>query len=400
LNFKVYLLALVSFVVGMAELIVGGILDIVADSLGVSVSKAGELISIFSLVFAIFSPILLTLTAKVERKKLFLWTLLIFFSGNILAFFSPNFLVLLLTRIISAATGSLLVVLSVTIASTIVKEEFRARAIGIIFMGVSGSLVIGVPIGLVIGHTFGWRSPFLFIAILCLVSMMGVMLFLDKIEPRPIISIRKQLETLKRPKILFAQLTSLLFLTGHLTLYAYLTPFLQTSLHLNSTWISIFYFIFGVSAVFGGGLGGFMADKWGSQKSVLTIVAVFCLVLFILPKTTTFNILFVVVMMVWSMLSWAITPAQQNYLIETSPETAEIQQSLNNSAMHLGIAAGSVLGGVVINQYSVLYNATIGGIFVFLALICAIFSITRKQAANKEIYKTITREVNMTNKIY
>ena len=105
-------------------------------------------------------------------------------------------------------------------------------------------------------------------------------------------------------------------------------------------------------------------------------------------------------MMVWSMLSWAITPAQQNYLIETSPETAEIQQSLNNSAMHLGIAAGSVLGGVVINQYSVIYNATIGGIFVFLALICAIFSITRKQAANKEIYKTITREVNMTNKLY
>ena len=378
MNFKVYLLALVSFVVGMAELIVGGILDIVASGLGVSVSKAGELISIYSLVFALCSPVLLTLTAKVERKRLFLWTLLIFFGGNTLAFISPNFLVLFLTRIISAATGSLLVVLSVTIASTIVKGEFRARAIGVIFMGVSGSLVIGVPIGLVIGHRFGWRSPFLLIAVLTLISMMGIMLFLDKIEPRPIISISKQLETLKKPKILFAQLTSLLFLTGHLTLYAYLTPFLQTSLHLNSTWISIFYFIFGVSAVIGGGLGGFMADKWGSQKSILAIVATFCLVLFILPKVTFLNILFVVVMMVWSMLSWAITPAQQNYLIETTPETADIQQSLNNSAMHLGIAAGSVIGGEVINHYTVNYNATIGGIFVLLALICAIISITRK----------------------
>ncbi|MBM7652430.1 MFS transporter [Neobacillus cucumis] len=397
MNFKVYLLALVSFVVGLAELIVGGILDIVANGLGVSVSKAGELISIYSFVFAIFSPVLLTVTAKVERKKLFLWTLLIFFSGNILAFVSPNFLVLFISRIISAATGSLLVVLSVTLASTMVKEEFRARAIGVIFMGVSGSLVIGVPIGLVIGHMFGWRSPFLFIAILTLISIMGIMVFLDKMEPRPIITIRKQLETLKKPKILFAQLTSLLFLTGHLTLYAYLTPFLQTSLHLNSTWISVFYFIFGVSAVFGGGLGGFMADKWGSRKSILTIVAVFCLVLFILPKATLSTILFVVVMMVWSMLSWAITPAQQNYLIETTPETADIQQSLNNSAMHFGIAAGSVIGGVVINQYSVYYNATIGGIFVFLALICAIFSITRNQAESRESYETLTKEVKMTN---
>ncbi len=387
LNYKVYLLSIVSFVVGMAELIVGGILDMVSDVLGVSVSKAGELITIYSLIFALASPVLLTLTAKVERKRLFLWSLLIFFGGNLLAFLSPNFLVLFISRIISAATGSLLVVLSITISSTIVKEEYRARAIGIIMMGVSGSLVIGVPLGLVIGQHFGWRSPFLFIAILSLVSMIGIMLFFNQMEPKPVISLRQQLETLRKPKILSAQLTSLLFLTGHLTLYAYLTPFLQTALHLNSTWISIFYFIFGVAAVFGGGIGGFLADKWGSPKSILMIISVFCLVLFILPKVTFSTILFVIVMMVWSMLSWAITPAQQNYLIETTPETADIQQSLNNSAMHLGIAAGSVIGGLVINQHSVLHNASIGGIFVLLALISAVFSITRAQTSTKEVHE-------------
>ncbi|WP_071396562.1 MFS transporter [Bacillus tuaregi] len=388
MNYKVYLLSVVSFVVGMAELIVGGILDIVSDGLGVSVSKAGELITIYSLVFALASPVLLTVTAKVERKKLFLWTLLIFFGGNLLAYFSPNFLILFITRIISAATGSLLVVLAITISSSIVRGEYRARAIGVIMMGVSGSLVIGVPIGLVIGQHFGWRSPFLFIAILSLVSMLGIMLFFDKMEPKPVISLRKQLETLKRPKILTAQLTSLLFLTGHLTLYAYLTPFLQTALNLNATWVSIFYFIFGVAAVIGGGFGGFMADKWGSEKSILGIISVFCLVLFILPKVTFSTILFVIIMMIWSMLSWAITPAQQNYLIETTPETADIQQSLNNTASHLGIAAGSVIGGMVINQSSsVLHNASIGGVFVLLALISAVFSITRSQTSTKEIHE-------------
>lgn len=372
-------MAIVSFVVGMAELIVGGILDIVAGGLEISLSKAGELITIYSLVFAIASPVLLTLTAKVERKKLLLVTLVLFFFGNLVAFFAPNYWVIFLSRIISAASGSLLVVLCVTIASSIVKEEFRARAIGIIFMGISGSLVLGVPIGLVIGNQFGWRSPFLFIAALTLVSMAGVYFMLNKIQPKPMVSLGEQLRTLKNSKILFAQLASALFLTGHLTLYAYLTPFLQSALNLNSTWISIFYFIFGVSAVIGGGLGGFMADKWGSKRSILTIIIVFGVALISLPKAAFSITLFVILMMIWSMLSWAISPAQQNYLIETSPETADIQQSLNNSALHLGIALGSVIGGVVINHYSVMHNAAVGGIFVFLSLLCAIYSITRGQ---------------------
>lgn len=389
MNFRIYLLAIVSFVAGMAELIVGGILDIVAEGLGISLSKAGELITIYSLVFAIASPVLLTFTAKVERKKLLLVTLVIFFFGNMVAFFSPNFWVIFLSRIISAASGSLLVVLCVTIASSIVKEEFRARAIGTIFMGISGSLVLGVPAGLVIGNQFGWRSPFLFIAVLTLISMAGVYFLLNKMEPKPMVSLGEQLRTLKNSKILFAQLASALFLTGHLTLYAYLTPFLQTALNLNSTWISIFYFIFGISAVIGGGLGGFMADKWGSKRSILTIIAVFGAALILLPQAAFSITLFVILMMIWSMLSWAISPAQQNYLIETSPETADIQQSLNNSALHLGIALGSVIGGVVINHYSVMHNAAVGGIFVFLSLLCAIYSITRGQVKSREAQEII-----------
>ncbi|MGV3466718.1 MAG: MFS transporter [Heyndrickxia sp.] len=384
MNFRVYILAIVSFVVGMAELIVGGILDIIANGLRISIGTAGELITVYSLIFAIASPVLLTLTARVERKKLSLISLFIFFIGNLVAFISPNFAFLFLSRIISAASGSLLVVLCVTIAASIVKKELRARAIGIIFMGVSGSLVLGVPIGLVIGNHFGWRLPFLFIALLTLISMVGVSLFLTKIEPKPVIPLHKQLQTLKQPKILFAQLTSLLFLTGHLTLYAYLTPFLKSVLHVNANMLSIFYFIFGISAVFGGGVGGWMADKWGSKKSIVSIIAVFSIVLFILPKVTFSIILFVVVMMIWSMLSWAITPAQQNYLIESSPGSSDIQQSLNNSALHFGIAIGSVVGGIVISQSSVLYNAWVGGLFVVFALICAIISITSSVQVNLE----------------
>jgi DHA1 family purine base/nucleoside efflux pump-like MFS transporter len=166
-------------------------------------------------------------------------------------------------------------------------------------------------------------------------------------------------------------------LTGHLTLYAYFTPFLKTALHMSSAWVSFAYFVFGISAVFGGGIGGWAADKWGSNRSILAIIAAFAAVMFLIPAVTFSLYLFLAVMILWSMLSWAITPAQQNYLIESSPESYEIQQSLNTSALHLGIALGSAVGGMVIAHDSVLSTPWIGGIFVLIAFLCAVFSITR-----------------------
>ncbi|MFG6148110.1 MFS transporter [Halobacillus sp. B23F22_1] len=379
MNKKVYILAIVSFVVGTVELIIGGTLDLIADDLNVSLGQAGLLITIFSLVFAIASPILLTVTAKFERKKLTLVSLFVFFLGNLLAFWSPTYMVILLARIISAASGSLLVVLGITIASSIVRKDFQARAIGIIYMGISGSLVLGVPIGLTLSNAFGWRSPFLLIAILTLASMIGVAFSLEKIKPKPALPIKEQIRTLKDSKIFSAQLTSFLFLTGHLTLYAYLTPFLKTILGLDGTWVSIVYFIFGAAAVLGGGIGGLISDRWGTERSIIAIICSFAVAIFLIPFVTFSFSLFLIVMVVWSMLSWAITPAQQSYLITSAPETSDIQQSLNNSALHFGIAMGSTVGGVVIEQASVIHNASVGGLFVLVALMTAFFSITRNR---------------------
>ncbi|WP_226580316.1 MFS transporter [Halobacillus litoralis] len=384
MNKKVYLLAVVAFVVGTVELIIGGILDLVAEDLGVSLGRAGLLITIFSLVFAVASPVLLTATAKFDRKKLMLVTLVTFFGGNLLAFWSPNYSTILTARIFTAASGSLLVVLAVTMASAVVEKEYRGRAIGTIFMGISGSLVLGVPIGLTIGNAFGWRAPFLLISVLTLLSFIAVAVSMENIKPKPVISLKEQVKTLKNTKIFSAQMTSFLFLTGHLALYAYLTPFLKSELGLNGTWVSIVYFIFGVAAVLGGGVGGFLSDKFGSEKSIIGIISVFALAIFMIPYVTFSLPLFLGVMVIWSALSWAVTPAQQNYLITSAPETSDIQQSLNNSALHMGIAFGSSIGGIVIEQSSVIHNATVGGGFVILALVTAIFSITREQEAVKK----------------
>lgn len=374
---RVYLLTIVSFIVGMVELIIGGILDIVARDLEVSLGQAGFLITVYSLVFAIAAPVLLTITSGIERKRLTMLALLVFLLGNVIAVFSESYSMLLIARIISSASGSLLVVLCVTIASNIVTEKYRARAIGVVFMGVSASLVLGVPVGLMLGNSFGWRAPFILITLLTLVSLTCVHFFMGKIDPKPSISIVRQLKTLKNRKIIFAQLTTFLFLAGHLTLYAYLTPFLKTVLGLNGTWVSVVYLIFGIAAVAGGGIGGLLSDRFGTKPTILTIILLFGLSIFTIPYTTFALPLFLVVMVVWGMLSWAITPAMQSYLIEASPETSDIQQSLNNSALHFGIAFGSLIGGVVIERATVELNATVGGLFIILALAAAVLSMVK-----------------------
>ncbi|NWK69283.1 MFS transporter [Bacillus paramycoides] len=383
MNKRVYLLTIVSFVVGLVEMIFGGILPLVANDLGISLGQAGMLISVFSLTFAISGPLLLSATSKMERKRLMLLTLSMALFANIITVLSTSYTMLLVTRIISAMCAALLISLCLTIASNISSEAYRARAISLVLMGVSASLVLGVPFGLMLGNAFGWRAPFVFIVVLTAISIVCIQLLLGKMEPKPSISIQAQLQTLKNKKIICIQLTSVLFFGGHLTLYAYLTPFLQRTLSLDGNWISVMYLIVGIAAIIGGAIGGLLSDRIGPKKTIITVIPIFAMSIFILPFTTFNAPLFLMIMIVWSMLSWALQPAIQSYLIVSAPDTSDIQQSLNNSAVHVGMAFGSTIGGITIERLGIEANAVIAGILVVMALFAGLASMQKKiQKAN------------------
>ncbi|WP_138419383.1 MFS transporter [Aquibacillus sediminis] len=376
---RVYFLMTISFVIGMVELIISGILDLIAEDLGVSLAKAGYLITVFAFIFAVASPVLLIATAKIERKRLTIVSLFIFLFGNIVTVFSPNYTILFIGRIITATSGALLIILCLVLAPTIVEPKYRARAIGIVSMGVSGSLVLGIPIGLTIGNAFGWRGPFVMITVLTAISIIGIFFMMDKVEPKPQVPLREQLATLKNKKIVFAQLTTFLYMAGHTALYAYLKPFLQETTGLEGTWVSIIYFVFGIAAVSGGGIGGTLADLFGSKRTILISIIIFTVVMFAIPYTTTYLVIFLTMVVIWGMLSWAISPAMQSYLIETAPKTSDIQQSLNNSSLHFGVAIGSLIGGVVIEQTSVEQTTVIGGILILASLVTSLISMRSQE---------------------
>lgn len=382
---RVYFLMTVSFVVGMVELIIGGILDLIAIDLNISLGLAGMLITIFSLTFGISAPILLVLTAKMERKRLMLLALSVFLFGNILAVFSPAYSILFIGRIISAASGSILIILCIVMAANIVEPKYRGRAIGIVSMGVSGSLVLGVPIGLSLGNLFGWRAPFIMIVILTAISMIGVYIFMDRVAPRPVSSIKEQIQSLKNKKILFAHLTIFTLLSGHAVLYAYLTPYVKTTMGMSESALSIVYLLFGIAAVSGGAIGGTFADKFGTARVMLIFIAIFAITIFLIPSATAFMPVFMLALIVWGMMSWSVSPPMQSYLMTAAPDTADMQISISNSALHFGIAFGSFIGGIVVDQASVALNPYIGGIFVILSLGTMLISMNQRKTSEGKI---------------
>lgn len=382
---RIYFLMIISFIIGLVELIISGILDLIAEDLDVSIGQVGLLITVFAVIFAVASPILLVMTAKIERKRLTLVCLYIFFIGCIVTVLAPTFSILFIGRIILALSGALLIILCLVMAPSLVGEQYKGRAIGIVSMGVSASLVLGVPIGLIMGNSFGWRAPFVLITVLTGLSIIGVHLLMSRVQPKPQIPLRKQLATLRNYKVTLGLTTTFLYMTGHTIMYAYFKPYLEATTDFNATWISVIYFIFGFAAVSGGGLGGVLADLLGSRKTMVISLVIFSALFFVFPFSADFSLVFFIVLIVWGILSWAISPAMQSYLIEIAPESSEIQQSLNNSALHLGVAVGSVIGAGIVDTLSVTVNPFAGGIFIILSLITVVISVRGKE---KDTYKT------------
>ncbi|APQ57734.1 MULTISPECIES: MFS transporter [Paenibacillus] len=379
----IYVLALAVFLIGTIEYIITGVIEMIAVDLGVSTSEAGLLVTVFALAAAIVAPILIALTINADRKKLLMTTLGVFIASNGLMFVDLAYETVLWIRIIQGASGGIATVVAMAVATRLVEKEKRGNAIGIILMGLSSSLVLGVPMGTFFSEMFGWRVLFVLIGLLSVLPLLIIYKKVPAIKEEEKVTLRMQLSILRNPTILMALVITLFYVGGYSTLFTYITPFLQATSSLSMTEISGVLFLAGICSFVGSRVGGQLADAKGSKFTICLglILQGATLLLFALAGVNL--LVLILVLMIFMLATWSISPAQQLYLVTLAPRNPDIALSVNTSFIQFGFALGSGLGGLVISRTSVLYLNWLGFAAVSIALLLAILLFKKMSSRTK-----------------
>ncbi|PMZ95058.1 MULTISPECIES: MFS transporter [unclassified Pseudomonas] len=371
---RIWLLALATFVTGMAENITVGILPALADGLQVPLGIAGQLTTVFSLSFALAAPFSPLLTTRLPLRRLLCATLAIFALCNLAAALAPGYTALLVARIGMAATSALTCLTCTLMATRMVPEALRGRAIGVTFMGICSSLVLGVPAGMLLCDVLGWRGVFTGLSVLAMAVLLMAWQGLPQLQSSERIALHSYVRHLRDSRLMAAQGVSLLMIAGHFTVFAYLAPYAHQVADIPLQWLAAVFAAFGIAGVSGGYVGGWMADRLGAGRSIALAPLLYLASLLVLPLSVGTPGLFLATMMLWGGLSWTTSPVVQSYLATRGPDTFPAGMSLNMSAMHLGVGLGSAIGGVVITGATLAATPWAGAALTALAAGLAFWS--------------------------
>lgn len=366
---KIYILAIVSFLVGTSEYIISGILDTIADSLEITLAAAGQLITIFSLVYAIFTPILMGITSSIDRRKLMIFSLGLFVIGNILAFILPGYGLFVVARVVMALGAGMVVVTALTIAAKIAPEGKQGSAIATVVMGFTASLIIGVPLGRIISSLLGWKVIFGGIALLGILAMIIIRASIPLIKGDKPVPLVKQLALLKKRRVIIGLAITFFWLGGYSIAYTYLSPYLLNISGIEEKLLSGVLLIFGIASLFGSKFGGFSTDRWGVQKTLLGGMSLHIITLILLSLVTNSYISVLIILILWSFAAWSSGPTQQYNLATIEPESSGILLGLNQSVMQLAMAAGAGIGGIFVEKVSLSSVTWIGALGVTIAIV-------------------------------
>ncbi|WP_248924261.1 MFS transporter [Paenibacillus hamazuiensis] len=378
-RFIVILLALGAFFAGTAELVIVGIVDLIASDFQISVGLAGQLVTVFSIAFAVGSPVVIALTARTDRKKLLLATLAFSVLGNVIALVGHSSALLMVSRIVLGITTGVFAVTAFTTAAGLSAPERQGSAIGNVHVGFSGSLVLGVPLGIFMARHWGWESIFGMLAIFNALIFVLMAKLLPRMPGRADATLRSQAGIVKQSKIIGALAISFLCVFGYSICYTYLAPYLQERAHMGLASISWMMLLMGVCGTAGTRFGGYATDKWGIGKTLIAVMTVHALILLLSPLLSSSPAGAILMIVVWGLSAWATVPAIQCYLISLAPGAANVAVSINTSVFQFGIALGAAAGGIVIERTGAAHLGWIGGIAVLLAILTAVRSFARER---------------------
>jgi MFS transporter, DHA1 family, putative efflux transporter len=374
-TWKIYMLTFISFLVGTSQFVIAGILDKVTASVGVSVSAAGQFITLFSLGYAIGTPVVMVATVKMDRRKQLLLALAILLLGIVSTVALPSFGFLMVSRVVLGVGTGVFTVTAYSTAANLAPPGRQARAMSNVTMGISASLVFGVPIGRVVAAAYDWKVIFWGIGFFTLLGIFAVARTIQSTEGEASVPLGKQLALLKKPKIAFALGVTFFVFISYSVINTYITPFLTSVMSMSGRGVSVILFALGIASLIGSKLGGFLADRIGTARTLVGSMVIQALALALLSIVARTTVVAIPLLMLWAIAAWAFGMTQNYNLHSLSPEASGIMLSMNTSFVQLGFAAGAAIGGIAVGGSSILAICWVGAAAVAVALVS--FGLTR-----------------------
>ena len=374
-NLPVVILIASSFMLGMSEFIVVGILPDIAADLKISEVTVGNLVSLFAFVYAPVTPLGSALSARFPRFATHLTLIGIFLAGNLLCAFAPNYAVLVVARIMIALVSGTLVAVAMTYAPDVTTDRFRTKFIAWVFSGFSIASVVGVPVGTWVANTFGWRWAFHMINVLTIMLIVGMVVALPRNSHIVKIGFLSQFRLFFDRRIQLGVLDVVCGAAASYVFYTYLTPIMRDEVHVPEQYLSAGLVIFGAACLWSNLYGGKLADRGRGVEPLTHIRPIYCAHAVLMASLVVAHwvpvygaLLLVVLGMFMYLQNSASQVLYMDVASQSHPGSLNLAASLNSMSFNIGIAIGSAVGGVVNGHFGLMWLGPVGALF----LVCAI----------------------------
>ena len=378
-NLPVIVLISLSFMLGMSEFIVVGILPDIAAGLKVSEVTVGNLVSLFAFVYAPVTPLGSALSARFPRFATHLTLVGVFLIGNVLCAFASNYGVLVVARILIALVSGTLVAIAMTYAPDVTTEQYRTKFIAWVFSGFSIASVVGVPVGTWVANTFGWRWAFHLVNVLTVALMVLMVMVLPRNSHIVKIGFLPQFRLFFDRRIQLGVLAVVFGAAATYVFYTYLTPIMRDEVHVPEQYLSVGLVIFGAACLWSNLYGGKLADRGRGVEPLTHIRPIYCahaVLMASLIVTHWVPVYGALLLVVLGMFMYLQNSASQVLYMDVAsqshPGSLNLAASLNSMSFNIGIALGSAVGGLVNTHLGLMWLGPVGAIF----LLCAVGTTT------------------------
>lgn len=358
-----------AFLVNTSEFMPIGLLTDISKDFNITAAQAGVMITAYSWTVTLLSLPLMLLACKIKPKKLLLGTLTVFAVCQVLSVISIGFPFLVVSRIGVACAHSIFWSIASPFAVRVVAKENQAKALSAIVTGTAFAMVLGMPLGRMIGLQIGWRMTFLCVGITSMIVIAYLLFVFPKIENSESFSVSQLPELFKNSKLMIIYMITFLFATGYYTAYSYVEPFLQKIAGFSSNLVTITLMLFGIAGL----LGSYLFSKFYEEHHfvfVQTVLFGFVGALAILYPASINMYTIILVCAIWGIASMAFQVCFQAEIIGcVSTAASSVAMAIFSAIFNLGIGSGTGLGGMVYTNISLKYVGFVGAVIVLVAAI-------------------------------